>query len=232
MYYRYQKVFCLITLPYKQAGMSVSKDLSGERRNYIKHELIEKNVASSPFEQFAQWFDDAGKSGVLERNAMTLATATDIGKPSARIVLLKSFSDRGLVFYSNYDSRKGTEISENGQGAILFYWDVMERQIRIEGTIGRVEQAMSDAYFSSRPVESQLSAIVSNQSRTIPSRQFLEDKLAEVRNTGVIKRPVNWGGYILQPNYFEFWQGRANRLHDRLVYELEQGVWKLKRLAP
>ena len=212
--------------------MSVSKDLSNERRNYIKHELIEKNVATNPFELFAQWFDDAGKSEVLEPNAMTLATATSAGKPSARIVLLKSFSEEGLVFYTNYGSRKGSEISENQQGAILFYWDVMERQIRIEGTITKVEAKISDSYFSSRPAESQLSAIVSEQSQVIPSRQFLEDKLVEVRNTGVTKRPVNWGGYILQPNYFEFWQGRANRLHDRLVYELENGSWKLKRLAP
>jgi len=212
--------------------MSVSKDLSHHRRNYIKHELIEKNVAANPFEQFAQWFDDAGKSEVIEPNAMTLATATGNGKPSARIVLLKSFSEEGLVFYTNYGSRKGTEISENQQGAILFYWDVMERQIRIEGSITKVDAKISDSYFLSRPTESQLSAIVSKQSHVIPSRQFLEDKLVEVRNAGIIKRPVNWGGYILQPNYFEFWQGRANRLHDRLVYELENGSWKLKRLAP
>ena len=212
--------------------MSVSKDLSDHRRNYVKHELIEKNASATPFEQFAQWFEDAGKSGVLEPNAMTLATATNTGKPSARIVLLKSFSEKGLVFYTNYDSRKGHELSENNQASILFYWDVMERQVRIEGVIEKIEISLSEEYFASRPYESRLSAVVSEQSTVVPSRQFLEEKLEALRNAGVVKRPANWGGYILKPDYFEFWQGRPNRLHDRLVYQLENGVWALKRLAP
>ena len=212
--------------------MGLAKDLSDHRRNYVKHELVEGNISNNPYEQFAQWFDDAGKAGLIEPNAMTLATATETGKPSARVVLLKAFSEKGFVFYTNYHSRKGAEISENNQGAILFYWDVMERQVRIEGVIEKVELRLSDEYFASRPYESRLSAIVSEQSEVIPSRQFLEDRLEEVRNTGIVKRPENWGGYILKANYFEFWQGRASRLHDRIVYALENGTWAIKRLAP
>jgi pyridoxamine-phosphate oxidase len=212
--------------------MSVSKDLSDHRRNYVKHELIEKNVAANPFEQFAHWFEDAGKSGLIEPNAMTLATSTKKGKPSARIVLLKSFSEKGLVFYTNYHSRKGHELSDNNQATILFYWDIMERQVRIEGTIEQVEVSMSEEYFASRPFESRLSAVVSEQSSVVPSRQFLESKLEDVRNAGVVNRPANWGGYILKPDYFEFWQGRANRLHDRIVYLHENDNWNIKRLAP
>jgi pyridoxamine 5'-phosphate oxidase len=212
--------------------MSLAKDLSEHRRNYVKHELIEANVSANPFEQFASWFEDAGKAGLVETNAMTLATANKAGSPSARIVLLKAFSENGFVFYTNYDSRKGAEMAENNRAAILFYWDVMERQIRIEGTIEKVELRLSEEYFASRPYESRLSAIASPQSQVIPSRQFLEGKLEEIRNTGVAKRPENWGGYILKPDYFEFWQGRANRLHDRIIYVSENAAWAIKRLAP
>ncbi len=212
--------------------MDLAKDLSNQRRNYIKHELVEGTVSSNPFEQFAQWFDDAGKAEVIEPNAMTIATATAAGKPSARVVLLKAFSEHGFVFYTNYHSRKGNELAENNQAAILFYWDAMERQIRIEGTIEKVDLKLSEAYFESRPFESRLSAMVSEQSQVIPSRKFLEDKLEALRNTGVAKKPANWGGYILKPHYFEFWQGRANRLHDRIAYQLKNDVWVMRRLAP
>jgi pyridoxamine 5'-phosphate oxidase len=212
--------------------MALTKDLSNQRRNYIKHELLEGTISKNPFEQFGQWFEDAGKAEIMEPNAMILATAAKTGKPSARIVLLKAFSEDGFVFYTNYHSRKGAEIAENNQASILFYWDVMERQVRIEGVIEKVVLKLSDEYFASRPYESRLSAIVSNQSEVIPSRGFLEDKLEAIRNVGVIKRPENWGGYILKANYFEFWQGRANRLHDRIVYELEKDAWAIKRLAP
>ncbi len=212
--------------------MSVSKDLSHHRRNYVKHELVEGHVADNPIEQFGRWFEDAGKAEVLEPNAMTLATATKAGKPSARVVLLKSFNPDGFIFYTNYHSRKGHELHENNQASLLFYWDVMERQVRIEGVIEKIEVNISEEYFGSRPYESQLSAVVSEQSSVVPSRQFLEEKLEKVRNEGVVKRPEHWGGYILKPDYFEFWQGRANRLHDRLVYEFEKGAWVLKRLAP
>jgi pyridoxamine 5'-phosphate oxidase len=212
--------------------MSLAKDLSHHRQNYIKHELVEGKIADNPYQQFSQWFEDVGKAEMMEPNAMTLATATKEGKPSARVVLLKAFSENGFVFYTNYHSRKGTEIAENNQVAILFYWDVMERQVRIEGVVEKVELKLSDEYFASRPYESRLGAIVSNQSGVIPSRQFLEDKLEEVRNIGVVKRPEHWGGYILKPNYFEFWQGRASRLHDRIAYAFENGAWTIKRLAP
>ncbi len=212
--------------------MPVSKDLSSHRRNYQKDELTEEKVSPNPYEQFGHWFDDATSAGLVEPNAMTLATATKTGKPSARTVLLKGFSENGFVFYTNYHSRKGAEIAENNQGAILFYWDAIERQVRIEGLLEKVEVHLSEEYFSNRPYESRLSAIVSEQSQVIPSRQYLEDKLEEVRNQGVVKRPENWGGYILKASYFEFWQGRASRLHDRIVYELENGAWVIKRLAP
>jgi len=212
--------------------MSLGKDLSDHRRNYIKHELVEGSISNNPYQQFGYWFEDAGKDKIIEPNAMTLATATKAGKPSARIVLLKAFSEEGFVFYTNYHSRKGAEISENNQGALLFYWDVMERQIRIEGTIEKVHVTLSEEYFASRPYESRLSAIVSEQSQEIPNRQFLEDKLEELRETGAVKRPENWGGYILKASYFEFWQGRASRLHDRIAYALENGTWVMKRLAP
>ena len=212
--------------------MPIEKDLSHQRRNYEKHELVEGSIAQNPFEQFANWYEDAGKDEVLEPNAMTLATATKTGKPSARIVLLKGFNENGFVFYTNYHSRKGAEITANNQAALLFYWDVMERQIRIEGTLEKVHVHLSEEYFSSRPFESRLSAIVSEQSQEIPNRQFLEDRLEQVRNAGVVKRPENWGGYILKPDYFEFWQGRPSRLHDRIVYANENGAWAIKRLAP
>ena len=206
--------------------------MSHHRRNYVKHELIEGKISTNPYEQFAQWFEDAGKAGIAEPNAMTLATATNTGKPSARIVLLKAFSEEGFVFYTNYHSRKGSELSENNQAAILFYWDTMERQVRIEGAIEKVDVKLSEEYFAVRPYESRLSAIVSEQSKVVPSRQFLEEKLESIRHAGVVKRPDNWGGYTLKADYFEFWQGRANRLHDRIVYERENGNWIIKRLAP
>ena len=212
--------------------MSSSKDLHDNRRNYTKHELTEKKISSNPYEQFGWWLEDATNDGILEPNAMTLSTATKEGKPSSRIVLLKAFSEEGFVFYTNYHSRKGKEISENNSVALLFFWDKLERQVRLEGTIEKVEAHLSEKYFASRPFESKLSAIVSEQSEEIPSREFLEDKLEALKESGETNRPENWGGYILKTDYFEFWQGRASRLHDRIVYELENGAWKIKRLAP
>lgn len=212
--------------------MSSSKDLHDSRRNYTKHELTEKKISPNPYEQFGWWLEDATDDGILEPNAMTLSTATKEGKPSSRIVLLKAFSEEGFIFYTNYHSRKGKEISENNSAALLFFWDKLERQIRLEGTIEKIEAHLSEKYFASRPFESKLSAIVSEQSEEIPSREFLEDKLEALKESGTTNRPENWGGYILKTNYFEFWQGRASRLHDRIVYEMERGSWKIKRLAP
>jgi len=212
--------------------MSSSKDLANHRQNYGKHELTEEKISPNPYEQFGWWFEDVRKSGIQEPNAMALATASKSGRPSARIVLLKAFNEDGFVFYTNYHSHKGKDITENNQAALLFYWDELERQVRIEGVVEKVHADMSEEYFASRPFESRLSAIVSEQSEEIPSRQILEDKLESLRNGGGIKRPEHWGGYILKANYFEFWQGRASRLHDRIVYESENGAWKIKRLAP
>lgn len=209
------------------------KDLHNNRRNYTKHELTEDKLSPNPFEQFGWWFEDATNEGLVEPNAMTLATADATGKPSARIVLMKKFDEEGFVFYTNYHSRKGKDISGNDHAALLFYWDKLERQVRIEGVIEKVDVSLSEEYFSSRPYESRLSAIVSEQSEEIPNRQFLEDRLEKVKKEGSTKRPEHWGGYILKPNYFEFWQGRASRLHDRLVFKRnETGAWKIARLAP
>ena len=212
--------------------MPSSKDLHQNRRNYLKSELTEQKISPNPYEQFGRWYEEAKDGGIMEPNAMSVATATKKGKPSSRMVLLKSFDEKGLVFYTNYDSRKGHEISENKQVAALFFWDILERQIRIEGTVEKIALQLSDKYFAERPYESRLSAIVSKQSEEIPSREYLEYRLAELRESGSIDRPENWGGYIIQANYFEFWQGRSSRLHDRIVYYRENEVWRTKRLAP
>lgn len=212
--------------------MPTSKDLHHHRRNYVLHELTEEKISPNPFEQFGWWFDDATNAEVIEPNAMVLSTATADGRPSSRMLLLKAFDENGFVFYTNYHSRKGREITENPYACILFYWEKLERQVRIEGVLEKVAAKLSDEYFSARPYESRLSAIVSEQSEEIPNRQVLEDKLEQIRHEGVVKRPEHWGGYVLKPNYFEYWQGRASRLHDRLVYVNENGAWKIKRLAP
>ena len=212
--------------------MSVSKNLHEHRRNYHLHELTEDKISPNPYEQFGWWYEDAANSEIVEPNAMVLSTATAGGSPSSRVVLLKAFDENGFVFYTNYHSRKGKEITENPQACLLFFWDKLERQVRIEGTIEKIEAHLSEEYFALRPYESRLSAIVSEQSAEIPSRQFLEDKLEELKKEGSIQRPQYWGGYLLKANYFEFWQGRASRLHDRLVYELTGNTWKIKRLAP
>jgi pyridoxamine 5'-phosphate oxidase len=212
--------------------MSSSKDLHHHRRNYERHELTEDKISPNPFEQFGWWFEDASQGEIIEPNAMVLSTVSAEGKPSSRVVLLKAFDENGFVFYTNYKSKKGQNITENPHACLLFYWDKLERQVRIEGKVEKIAVQLSEQYFSARPYESRLSAVVSDQSEEITNRAFLEDKLLAIQNAGVVKRPEHWGGYIIHPNYFEFWQGRASRLHDRIVYELENGSWKIKRLAP
>lgn len=212
--------------------MSSSKDLHEHRHNYTRHELTEHKISPNPYEQFGWWLEDATNEGMIEPNAMVLSTATKDGKPSSRVVLLKAVDENGFVFYTNYHSRKGKEILENNFGSLLFFWDKLERQVRMEGTIEKIEAHLSEKYFASRPYESRLSAIVSEQSEEISSREYLEDKLEELQKSGEVKRPEHWGGFILKASYFEFWQGRASRLHDRIVYKSEKGVWKIKRLAP
>lgn len=212
--------------------MTFSKDLHDNRRNYQLNELTEDSISGNPYQQFQWWYEEAVHSSIIEPNSMIISTATKSGKPSSRVVLLKAFDETGFTFYTNYHSRKGKELEENNQACLLFFWDKLERQVRIEGHIEKVAKNLSEAYFHSRPYESQLGATVSEQSEEIPSRQYLENKLEQARTLKSVPRPDNWGGYILKPDYFEFWQGRASRLHDRIIYEAVSGKWKIKRLAP
>lgn len=204
------------------------------RQNYEKFELIETLAAESPLQQFTLWFDEALKAGVPEPNAMTLATATLAGRPSARTVLLKGFDERGLVFFTNYASRKGNELAENPWASLLFFWPALERQVRLEGRIEKVSDAESDEYFHSRPLGSRIGAWVSPQSQPI-TRAELESRTVELTATlgEHPQRPPHWGGYRLAPDYVEFWQGRPSRLHDRLAFRQDEaGQWSRQRLAP
>ena len=203
--------------------------------NPQKDFLTEDNIDKNPFRQFSKWYDLALNSGFLHPDAMTLATADKTGKPSARIVLLKSFDERGFVFFTNYESKKGRELTQNPYATLLFYWDTFDRQVRIEGSVEKVPLKESEEYFRSRPRGSQLGALVSSQSNIIESREELEKKYeetAEKYEGKEIPLPENWGGFNLKPAYFEFWQNRDNRLHDRIKYVLENDLWKIERLAP
>lgn len=208
------------------------KDLHHHRQHYGKSELLEGQLPGDPFTLFHDWFENAGESGIREPNAMALSTVSPEGMPASRMVLLKAFSEEGFIFYTNYLSRKGRDLEFNPSASLLFYWDVCERQIRIEGKTEPIPFHLSDAYFSSRPWESRLSAAVSEQSAEISSREELEQKLETLRKQESIKRPEHWGGYLLIPEYFEFWQGRPNRLHDRIYYRRNQEGWKRGRLSP
>ena len=202
-----------------------------DRRDELNETLINKN----PFIQFTKWYRSIVNSNLKEPTAMTLSTADVNGNPSARIVLLKEFDDRGFVFYTNYESRKGKDLKDNPKAALNFYWDELARQIRIEGIIEKISIEASKKYFSTRPRESRIGAWVSAQSSAIPNRIFLENKFDELEkkfNNEEIPLPDFWGGYRLIPNYFEFWQGRENRLHDRICYKKENDEWKIFRLAP
>jgi len=205
------------------------------RTDYRLHSLDEADVAPDPFTQFDKWWDEVIKSGIDEANAMTLATATPDGIPSARIVLLKGYDKRGFIFYTNYNSHKGQELAANAHAALVFFWKELERQVRIEGTVIKTSEAESREYFNSRPAGSRIGAIVSPQSETISNRAALETKYNEVQAAHEHKEillPAHWGGYIVQPRLFEFWQGRSSRLHDRIQYQLQEGSWKISRLAP
>ncbi len=206
------------------------------RTDYRQHALDEAAAADHPIRQFDRWWQEAVNSRIEEVNAMTLATASSDGIPSARIVLLKDYDDRGFVFYTNYNSFKGTQIEENPRACIVFFWKELERQVRITGVMEKVSAAESDAYFNSRPEQSRLGAWASPQSQVIPNRETLQIKLDELHqqySNGAVPRPPHWGGYRLKPVTIEFWQGRASRLHDRLQYTLEEsGKWKRERLAP
>ena len=210
-------------------------DLAALHQEYQKHKLSKKNMSPNPFIQFEKWFDEAVKSKIDMVNAMTLATSTREGIPSARIVLLKEFDERGFVSFTHFESRKGVEISENPQAALVLFWKELERQIRIEGRVEKLQSNESDQYFKIRPDESKVSAIISEQSRVVPNRKFLENLWKEqmiISCNGELKRPESWGGYLVKPYRIEFWQGRPNRLNDRLLYEKKGESWRLSRLAP
>jgi pyridoxamine 5'-phosphate oxidase len=199
--------------------------------------LTKANISPNPFHQFAHWSQDARTAGVSEQDtiSMTLATATRFGLPSARIVLLKSCDERGFVFYTNYNSRKGNELEENARACLLFYWPALWRQVRIDGTVERVSEEESDEYFHSRPLGSRIGAWASEQSAAIQDRSVIEKRFEEFSQKfgEDVPRPPHWGGYRVKPGVIEFWQGQDNRLHDRLRYALQDnGAWLIERLAP
>ena len=211
-------------------------NIAGLRKEYSQKILSETSILPGPVQQFEKWWQEAIDSRIEEVNAMTLATASADGLPSARTVLLKGFSENGFVFFTNYNSYKGRQLAENPRACLLFFWKELERQVKIVGIIQKVSDKESDAYFYSRPVTSQIGAMVSPQSTVIENREWLEEKYNELqqkKSPGVIQRPAHWGGYLVKPVLIEFWQGRPSRLHDRVEYSLqEDGKWKIERLAP
>jgi pyridoxamine 5'-phosphate oxidase len=214
----------------------MKRSIADIRKDYQLQQLLETDVATDPFAQFERWWHDALKGEIDEVNAMTLATASREGIPSARIVLLKSVSEEGFVFFTNYDSRKGKELAENPKACLVFFWKELERQVRIHGSIEKVSAAESDAYFQSRPFGSRIGAWASPQSSVIGSREAIEaniEKYQQQFTEDNIQRPPHWGGYLVIPTEIEFWQGRPNRLHDRIRYvRAEAGGWTIERLAP
>ena len=207
-----------------------------KKHSYSGEGLDEKTADADPLKLFQRWFDDARAAALPLPEAMTLATATKDGRPSARLVLLKQMDKRGFVFYTNYGSQKARELDANSQAALVFYWPQLERQVRVEGSVTRVTAAESDEYFQTRPRESQIGALASPQGEVISGRDVLEQRFKELEEfygDREIERPAHWGGYRLQPQRIEFWKGRPGRLHDRLLYELQtNGSWTIKRLAP
>ena len=216
--------------------MQVSNDLASIRKDYRLQSLLEKDVDADPVKQFQRWWNEALKSDVEEPNAMTLATSTSSGKPSARIVLLKGIKENGFVFFTNYNSRKGKQINDNPFASLVFFWKELERQVTIEGEVEKVSPQESDEYFFTRPLKSRIGAWSSPQSEVIKNREVLEKNMSDYTNkfqSQNIPRPPHWGGYIVKPNLIEFWQGGSGRLHDRLQYTInEKKVWKIERLAP
>jgi pyridoxamine 5'-phosphate oxidase len=215
---------------------SVRQLVANFRNEYISDGIDEKDILKDPVQQFEKWFNEAVSDKINEPNVMHLSTVGENGRPSGRIVLLKGFDENGFVFYTNYDSRKGEELKHNNFASLTFLWLELYRQVRIEGKVIPVSAEESDNYFKSRPKGSQIGALASAQSKILDSRKTLEkiaDELEKKYNDKPVPRPDNWGGYCLKPDYIEFWQGRANRLHDRILYTLNnEGEWKINRLYP
>lgn len=214
----------------------MSKSLANIRNEYKKSTLSRKNVRTNPVEQFLEWFEEAKIAEVPEVNAMSLATCNSKGFPSVRIVLLKGVEHGKFTFFTNYQSRKGKELDENPNAALNFFWPPLERQVRIEGIVERVDDKTSSTYFQSRPRESQVGAWASPQSAVINSRDLLENRKQQIekrfQDTTHLPKPKQWGGYAVKPYLMEFWQGRPGRLHDRILYTLDKNGWKINRLAP
>lgn len=211
-------------------------DVSQIRAEYNTEVLHKEDVSADPFTQFGAWLQDAlDNSKIIEPNSMCLSTCTSDGRPSSRYVLMKSFSENGFVFYTNYESRKGRELTENPHACILFFWPSLHRQIRIEGMVKKISEEDSEIYFKTRPKKSQASAFISKQSQVVGSYMELATKMEVCLDQHAekdIPKPTEWGGYILQPSYFEFWQGHSSRLHDRIVFKKDQDTWNIVRLYP
>lgn len=206
------------------------------RQHYQSDILSIDNTANNPLDQFESWFNDALESGILEPNAMTLCTVSPQGNPQGRIVLLKGFSEEGFRFFTNYSSSKGNDLKHNPRASLVFFWDKLQRQVRISGPVEKLSEEASRAYFNKRPVESQLGAIASPQSQVISSRKVLSDSLEQAKldhqSAHKITKPKHWGGYLVTPTAYEFWQGQPSRLHDRIVYHKSENKWTKSRLAP
>jgi pyridoxamine 5'-phosphate oxidase len=213
----------------------VKEKLSAIRKEYHHKGLTESTIARDPFQQLENWLSDAVDAGIQEPNAMILSTLGRNGRPAARVVLLKGLSPEGLVFFTNYHSRKASDLDAHPVAALVFYWGILERQVRVEGKIRFTSAEESDRYFAERPRNSQIGAWASEQSSVIPDRQYLESRFNDFESEfsgRAVDRPPHWGGYRLVPDYFEFWQGAPGRLHDRIVFEREGTGWNMKRLAP
>lgn len=213
----------------------MNEAIANIRKDYKLKSLLESDVQKDAIDQFTIWWNEALKSDITEVNAMTLATATKDGLPSARIVLLKGFGNDGFIFFTNYKSNKGKELESNPNAALVLFWKELERQVRVEGRVEKINEAESDAYFSSRPTGSKIGAWASDQSAKLNNREAIEQSYlnySEKFKEKEIPRPPHWGGYIVKPNRIEFWQGRSSRLHDRLLYTKQNSAWKIERLSP